>query len=55
MFQVFLVYRGRKVIKVSQVTQVHQDLVVHQAHQGCQASRETWGFLGSQDQQDLRG
>lgn len=53
-FQVFLVYQARKVIKVSRVTQAHQDLVAHQVCQDCQVSRETWGFLGSQDQQDLQ-
>lgn len=55
MFQVFLVYQGRKVIKVSKATQDHQDLVVPQVHQGCRASKETRGFLGGQDRQDLQG
>lgn len=42
-FKVFLVYQGRKVIKVSKVTQDHQDLVVPQVHQGCQVSKPGLG------------
>lgn len=49
--EVFLVCQARKVIKVSQVTQAHQDLVAHQVYQDCQVSKQglSWTALMNKD------